>query len=239
MRARLLEYEQQKNRFLQQISHELKTPLTALREGAQLLSDDVVGELNEEQREIAAILRHNSIELQRRIEDLLSYGWIQFHKLALEMAELNPREVLDSVVSSQKLALNAKGIVLNTRAANAAVRADREALRVILDNLLSNAIKYSPQGGSVSMDIHISDDSLAIDVVDAGPGICAEDIAHIFDPYYSGRVPGTGPIKGSGLGLSIVKEYASAHGGSIAVIAQPEARGAHFHVELALNGARA
>ena len=80
MRQRLADLEQQKNRFLRQMSHELKTPLTALREGAELLSEEVVGKLTPEQREIAEILRHNSIELQKLIEDLLSYGASQAHK---------------------------------------------------------------------------------------------------------------------------------------------------------------
>ena len=80
MRQRLADLEQQKNRFLRHMSHELKTPLTALREGAELLSEEVVGKLTPEQREIAEIVRHNSIELQKLIEDLLSYGASQSHK---------------------------------------------------------------------------------------------------------------------------------------------------------------
>jgi two-component system sensor histidine kinase GlrK len=97
MRRQLIDLEQQKNRFLQQISHDLKTPLTALREGAQLLSDDVVGRLTPEQREIAQILRHNSLELQGRIEELLDYGAIQFFKQKLELAPVNPRQILERI----------------------------------------------------------------------------------------------------------------------------------------------
>src|SRR5262245_38259702 len=81
LRQKLLDLEEQKNRFLRQMSHELKTPLTAVREGSQLLAEEVVGQLTPQQREIADILLHNSIELQKQIEALLNYGASQFHKI--------------------------------------------------------------------------------------------------------------------------------------------------------------
>ena len=80
------------------MSHELKTPLTALREGAELLSEEVVGKLTPEQREIAEILRHNSIELQKLIEDLLSYGASQSHKPALDLARVELKRVVSRVL---------------------------------------------------------------------------------------------------------------------------------------------
>ncbi len=237
MRRQLLGLEQQKNRFLQQISHELKTPLTALREGAQLLSDDVVGKLTPDQREIAQILRHNSIELQRRIEELLNYGAIQFHKL--ELGAVNPHQILERVVQDQKLALQAKNVALKTLPSELRLTADAEKLRVVLDNLLSNAIKFSPAGGSITVNMSRDGEYLAIDVIDEGPGISAVDEPHLFEPFYQGRVQGSGPVKGTGLGLSIVKEYVAAHGGSVDVVAMDVGRGAHIRVRLPLEPAEA
>ena len=187
MRQQLFDLEQQKNRFLQQISHDLKTPLTALREGAQLLSDEVVGTLTPEQREIAQILRHNSIELQRQIEELLNYGAIQFHRLKLELAPVNPRQVLERVTQNQKLALQAKNLTLRTRSTDAVVIADAEKIGVVLDNLLSNAIKFSPADGTITVNMHSNADSLDIDVIDEGAGVAAADRARVFEPYYQGR----------------------------------------------------
>jgi two-component system sensor histidine kinase GlrK len=232
MRQQLIDLEQQKIRFLQQISHELKTPLTALREGAQLLSDDVVGKLTSEQREIVQILRHNSIELQRQIEELLNYGAIQFRRLKLELAPVNPRHVLERVTQNQKLALQAKNLTLRTQTADAVVIADAEKIGVVMDNLLSNAIKFSPADGTINVNMHSNADSLAIDVIDEGSGIAAADRPHVFEPYYQGRTHGSGPVKGSGLGLSIVREYVVAHGGSVEVVEAPGARGAHLRVRL-------
>ena len=237
MRRSLIDVEQQKNRFLQQISHELKTPLTGLREGAQLLSDDVVGKLTPEQREIAQILRHNSIELQQRIEELLDYGALEFHKLKLEPAPVNPRQVMERVAQNQKLALQAKNLTLQMQAVDVTLTADSEKIRIVLDNLLSNAIKFSPDGGTIVVNMRNDARILTIDVSDNGPGIAAADQRRIFEPFYQGRIQGSGPVKGSGLGLSIVKEYVMAHGGSVEVVPVPGARGAHLRVRLPLQQA--
>lgn len=232
MRRQLIDLDQQKNRFLQQISHELKTPLTALREGAQLLSDEVVGRLTPEQREIAQILRQNSLELQGRIEELMNYGAIQFQKLKLELAPVNPRTILEQVVRRQKLALQAKNLAFRTQSVDFTVMADADKIRVMLDNLLSNAIKFSPVGGTIELRMREESQHLNIDVTDEGPGIAAADQPHIFEPFYQGRAQGSGPVKGSGLGLSIVKECVMEHGGSIEVIATAAPRGAHLRVRL-------
>ncbi len=232
MRRQLIDLDQQKNRFLQQISHELKTPLTALREGAQLLSDEVVGRLTPEQREIAQILRQNSLELQGRIEELMNYGAIQFQKLKLELAPVNPRTILEQVVQRQKLALQAKNLAFRTQSVDFTVMADADKIRVMLDNLLSNAIKFSPVGGTIELRMREENQHLNIDVTDEGPGIAAADQPHIFEPFYQGRAQGSGPVKGTGLGLSIVKECVMEHGGSIEVIATAAPRGAHLRVRL-------
>lgn len=232
MRRRLLDLEQQKNRFLRQVSHELKTPLTALREGAELLSDEVVGKLGPEQREIAEILRHNSIELQRQIEDLLSYGAIQFHKVALELNPLNIRHVINRVADDQKLAIRARNLKLEVEADDVTLAADFEKLRAILDNLMSNAIKFSPANGAIAVAARSEGAQLVLDVSDEGPGIAPADRVRVFDPFYQGRANAAGLVKGTGIGLSVVKEYVAAHGGSVEVV--DETPGARFRVRLPL-----
>ncbi len=237
MRRQLIDLEQQKTRFLQQISHELKTPLTALREGAQLLSDDVLGSLTAGQREIAEILRQNSIKLQKLIEELLDYGAIPLRKL--EVAPLNPGQIMAGVASDHKLPLQAKNLKLETRDAGVIMLGDAAKIRVIIDNLMSNAIKFSPPGGVISMSLRAGNGELVVDVTDQGPGIAAADRPHVFEPFYQGRVESLGPVKGSGLGLSIVKEYVMAHGGSAEIIAEAGAAGSHFRVKLPLKAGAA
>lgn len=235
MRRQLLSLEQQKNRFLQQVSHELKTPLTALREGAQLLADNVVGTLTAPQREIAEILRHNSIELQHRIEELLSYAAIQARKLTLEPENIDARQLVESVLESHKLALQAKDIRLEYASASLALRVDSEKIRAVLDNLVSNAIKFSPASGTIAVKARAQGANAIIDVIDQGPGIAADDIPNIFEPFYQGRIQGSAHVKGTGLGLSIAKEYVAAHGGDIEVVVREPGTGAHFRVRIPLQ----
>src|SRR6185436_10079521 len=121
--------------FLQHMSHELKTPLTALREGSDLLSSGVVGNLNAEQREIARILQENSIELRKLLEGLLNYSAVH-----AKASYLDAR-----VVNHRKLATVAKSIALEVNAENVTAYCDEEKVRIMLDSLLSNAVKYSPE----------------------------------------------------------------------------------------------
>jgi two-component system, NtrC family, sensor histidine kinase GlrK len=230
MRRRLAELEQQKNRFLRHMSHELKTPLTALREGAELLSEEVVGALTPEQREIAEILRHNSIELQKLIEDLLCYGASQARRPSLDVALVELRRIVERVASDQKLALRAKGLRLSVSVPDVMLRGDFEKLRVMLDNLVSNAIKFSPAGGAVAIDARELGDEIEIEVSDEGPGIAPEERALVFEPFYRGRHAADALVKGTGIGLSVVRDHALLHGGHAEVVdAGP---GAHIRVRL-------
>jgi two-component system sensor histidine kinase GlrK len=233
MRRELLDLEEQKNRFLRQVSHELKTPLTALREGAELLSEEVVGKLTAEQREIAEILRHNSVELQKLIEDLLSFGASQFRKVTVDLEPVEVRSVVERVVADQRLAARARGLTLDAAAEDIMLPADPEKLRVVLDNLVSNAIKFSPENGRISIAARLDGDVLEMDVVDQGPGIPDAERVRIFDPFYQGKYSGAGPVRGTGIGLSVVKEYVFAHGGSVEVM--DSRQGAHMRIRIPMT----
>jgi two-component system, NtrC family, sensor histidine kinase GlrK len=233
MRLRLADLEQQKNRFLRHMSHELKTPLTALREGAELLSDEIVGKLTPEQREIAEILRHNSIELQKLIEDLLSYGAAsQSQKRTLDLARVDLRRAVNRVADDQKLALRSKRLRLNVNVQDLALSADFEKLRVMLDNLLSNAIKFSPVGGTIGVRAGAVDGMVEIDVTDQGPGIAEEERSLVFEPFYRGQYAADALVKGTGIGLSVVREYAQMHGGDAEIV--DDGPGAHIRIRLPL-----
>jgi len=230
MRRELLDLEEQKNRFLRQVSHELKTPLTALREGAELLSEEAVGKLTAEQREIAEILRHNSVELQKLIEDLLSFGASQFRKVTVDLEPVEIRRIVERVTADHRLAARARGLTMEVSIEDIMLPADPEKLRVALDNLVSNAIKFSPGGGCVSLVARHDGDVLELDVLDQGPGIPAGERARIFDPFYQGKHAGAGPVRGTGIGLSVVKEYVFAHGGSVEVV--DSRQGTHMRVRI-------
>ena len=234
LRQRLVELEEQKTKFLHRVSHELKTPLTALREGSELLADGSSGALNRQQSEIAEILRHNSLQLQRLIEGLLGYQQALDSVNRLELRTVDASELAREVARAHKLTLAARNIDLQLQLEPALLRADAEKLRVVLDNLVSNAVKYSPEGGIISLEVRAGADNIAIEVGDAGPGIAAEDRERVFEWFFQGKLGHQGQVKGSGLGLAIAREFVLAHRGSIEVIAE-RAPGAHFRVSLPIQ----
>ncbi|MFZ3322351.1 MAG: HAMP domain-containing sensor histidine kinase [Usitatibacter sp.] len=227
LRGRLMMLEAQKTRFLQHMSHELKTPLTALREGSDLLSSGVVGSLNAEQREIARILQENSIELRKLIEGLLNYSAVHAQASYLDAKIVQLREVVRRVVNDRKLAIVAKDMRIELNCEHVTAYCDEEKVRVTLDNLLSNAIKYSPDRGLISIKLYKDHNDAVIEVLDEGPGIPPTDREKIFEAFYRGADLPVTAIKGSGLGLSIVKEYVQLHKGRIEVLDGP---GAHFRI---------
>src|SRR5437763_11170455 len=237
LRRRLDEFETQKNRFLRHVSHELKTPLTALREGAELLHDEVAGPLAPPQRQVVAIIRDNSVKLQRLIEELLDYQRALHAAASLAVKPLMLDQLVAEATRAHHLAAQAKGLRLLVDAQPAMLEADPEKLRSIVDNLISNAVKFTPPGGVISVRARALSGEAVIEVMDSGPGVPAEERESIFNLFFRGRTKSESSIKGSGLGLAIARELVEAHGGQIAVVGGT--RGGHFRVTLPRRSARA
>jgi two-component system sensor histidine kinase GlrK len=242
LRRRLEEFETQKSRFLRHVSHELKTPLTALREGAELLNDQVAGPLVPAQKQVVSIMRDNSVKLQRLIEELLDYQRALHAAASLEVKPVVLDQLVAEATRAHELAAQSKGLRLVIDSQSAMVEADPEKLRSIIDNLLSNAVKFTPPGGNITVKARVGSGKDAgeavIEVLDSGPGIPPEERESIFNLFFRGRGKGeSGRIKGSGLGLAIARELTEAHGGQIAVV--PDGTGGHFRVTLPRRSARA
>jgi two-component system, NtrC family, sensor histidine kinase GlrK len=238
LRRRLEEFETQKNRFLRHVSHELKTPLTALREGAELLNDQVAGPLAPPQKQVVSIMRDNSVKLQRLIEELLDYQRALHAAASLQVRPVQLETLVQEAARAHELAAHAKGLRLAIDAQSAVLEADPEKLRSIVDNLVSNAVKFTPPGGTVSVRARAQAGEAVIEVLDSGPGVPAEERESIFNLFFRGRGKDDGGrVKGSGLGLAIARELVEAHGGHIAVV--PEGIGGHFRVTLPRRSARA
>ncbi len=215
LRSRLQTLETQQTRFLRNMSHELKTPLTAIREGAELLRDGVGGELNPEQQEIVHIVRENTLSLQRMIEDLLDYH----QSRVMEPDKLLPvdlAETVQHVIREHKLVAWKRLISFETTVPSMLVTGDAKKVSTIVDNLISNAVKYSPRLGKIQITLRSERGYARLDVIDEGPGIAEEERDKIFDTFYQGAPPEeTQGVRGSGLGLAITREYVHAHGGKI------------------------
>lgn len=228
---RLSELEADRARVLRHLSHELKTPLAALREGVSLLRDEIVGPLTAEQREVTGILEHNTAVLQCQIEELLNYHATVLDAVVVQRRRVDLRALLEGVVASHRLQLQGQKLSVTIDCHCGQACLDPDKMRVALSNLLSNAIVYSPVGGEIRLAVApFEGDKLFIDCIDAGPGVAPADIERIFDPFVQGgRRPAAGQ-HGSGVGLSIVREVAAAQGGRVYLLPTPQ--GAHFRMEL-------
>jgi two-component system sensor histidine kinase GlrK len=233
LRERLVDLEEQKKKFLDHVSHELKTPLSSIREGSELLLDEVAGPLSVTQLKVVTILRENSVQLQRIIEQMVDFRAVLLRHAALYLREVRLDRVIEKVAADHGLAMMAKNIKLELSLADPAVSGDEEKLTAIVDNLLSNAVKFSPYEGVIRVRLSRGEGLAVLDVVDSGPGIDPEERDKVFEPFYQGRIAPEGYVKGTGIGLSVVAEYVKLHNGTIQVVDGVDG-GAHFRVSIPL-----
>ncbi|HTH94101.1 MAG TPA: ATP-binding protein [Rhodocyclaceae bacterium] len=237
LRERLQQLEQQKAQFLRHVSHELKTPLTALREGSELLAEGTAGALQPRQQEIVGIVRDNSIHLQRLIEELLRHGEEEFRAMRVESVEFSLPDLVDDISLRHGIAMDARGLRLEQKVAAVRVKTDAGRVRVILDNLLSNAIKHAPANSVVELFAHVENRRLVLRVLDAGPGVPPEARERVFEPFWRGATPAGSKVKSTGLGLSICRDHARALGGEISIGEPIEGRNrGDFRVVLPVEG---
>lgn len=220
MREQLLISDRQKEAFTRHITHELKSPLAAIVEAESLLSDQVPGSLNESQRNVLAILRQNANNLSSLIQQLLNYNAVK-HSLKPGRATVDIRALCDKL-RNQLLAIPVNGgIEWHCEGEPALVMSDYSCLEMVLSNLLSNACNVLAGKGLVSVSWGSGERQWWLAVADTGPGIDPEEVGHIFKPFYQGKERRQGPLKGSGIGLSIVHECVSTLGGTIDVQSRP------------------
>lgn len=217
MRLRLHALELQKSSFIRHISHELKTPLAAIREGTELLYDNSVGKLNNEQQEICYIIKDSVNRLQRLIEDLLNFNIVLDSTSLQDSEKITLQPLLENVLSDHKLDIKRKKLKITQANEDVVIYSNAKQLKVVLDNILSNAIKYSSDHGTISIYSEFKNTQLQLSIVDNGPGINFDIKDKIFDAFYQGPAPEDSQIKGSGLGLTIVKELLMRLNGEISI----------------------
>lgn len=235
LRQRINELEHQKITFLRHISHELKTPLTTLREGSELLAESLADAAPEE-AEVSRLMQANSVRLQKLIEDLLQFGKTQQFISSLNVEPgVHLDRLVEEVVATLSVAASAKSVEVETRLDAVRASVDAGKVRIAVDNLLTNAIKYTPPGGKIRIKLSRTGQAALLDVSDTGPGIHEDELESIFEPFVQGSAIYQSSVKGTGLGLAITKDYVESHNGKIEVL-QSES-GAHFRVTLPLGDA--
>lgn len=212
------ELDSAKTTFISTISHELKTPISAIMMSLQLLEDSRVGDLNDEQKELAQSIQDNSERLLGITSELLNMTQVESGKLQLKPRITKPIELIEYAIKANRVQAEKFNIQIEVQYPENKIGklfVDSEKIAWVLTNLLSNAIRYSPENGRIIIGARQTDDNyIEMYVRDFGKGIDPRYHQSIFDHYF--RVPGT-KVQGSGLGLSISKDFVEAHGGTLTV----------------------
>lgn len=212
------ELDSAKTTFISTISHELKTPISAILMSLQLLEDCRVGSLNEEQKELAQSIQDNSDRLLSITSELLNMTQVESGKLQLKPRITKPIELIEYAIKANRIQAEKFNIQIEVQYPEEKMSklfVDSEKIAWVLTNLLSNAIRYSAENGRIIIGARQTKDNwIEMFVRDFGKGIDPRYHQSIFEHYF--RVPGT-KVQGSGLGLSISKDFVEAHGGTLTV----------------------
>ncbi len=212
----LKELDRIKSEFVSTVSHDLRSPLTAVRGYADLLS--VLGPLTEEQQDAVKHIRRAVEQMNELITDLLDLGKIEAG-IEMEMAPCSLAEVVLEAMETLSPRAIEKGLDLATEVGRdlPLVRGNPGRLRQVVVNLVDNAIKYTPSGGSVRVRLSRNEREVIFSVSDTGIGIAPEDQKMLFQKFYRIRTPQTEGVSGTGLGLAICRSIVEQHGGRIGV----------------------
>lgn len=211
------ELDSAKTTFISTISHELKTPISAIMMSLQLLEDKRVGSLNEEQEQLSKSIKENSERLLNITGELLNVTQVETGKLQMMPKITKPIELIEYAIKANRVQADKFNIQIEVEYPEGKIPklfVDSEKIAWVLTNLLSNAIRYSRENGRVVIGARQDEEYMELYVRDFGKGIDPRYHQSIFDRYF--RVPGT-KVQGSGLGLSISKDFVEAHGGTLTV----------------------
>jgi len=225
-----------KSRFVSMTSHEFRTPLTAILSSMELIKH-YSHKLSESERdEVIASVEGAVQHMTRMLDDVLLIGKAEAGRLEFKPAPVRLADFCARAVESTRAIAHQREIVFEAHEADVSVMLDKRLMQQVLENLLSNAIKYSPDGGRIRLAVGARDEILEIVVEDAGIGLPAQDVPHLFESFY--RASNVGSISGTGLGLAIVKSAVELHSGTIAVDSEV-GRGTKITVTLPRVDARA
>ena len=229
----LRELARYRSELIATISHELKTPLTAILGHAELIADR-----HPDLTSIDAIIR-NAQRLNNLVANLLHYSRIQGRRETVRRA-VDLAELCEASVDLLGIRAKQAGVALQFTSVGIApvvVFGDPEELARVIDNMVDNAVKYTPEDGSVEVAMTVTDTEVVVDVADTGIGISATDQAHVFSAFHRSTNPNALSVPGTGLGLPIAQRIAESHGGTLSVTSEL-GRGSTFRFTLPLRSTR-
>ena len=208
----------QQMEFVASVSHELRTPLAVICSAGENLADGVVAD-SAQVRTYGSLIETEGRRLGDMVERVMEFAGISSGAAIRTRAAVDVAQVIADAVQGVSADAKARDVTVTVHANGAlpAVTGDAAALRSAVQNIVGNAVKYSAKGGLVEVGARAGDGGVEIRVADRGLGIDAADLRHIFEPFYRGRRAVDAQIRGTGVGLSVVRHVIGSHNGTIAV----------------------
>lgn len=236
--ARLQELDKQKSEFVSIASHQLRSPLTAIRGYAAMLRDGSYGTMPDKANEPLDRIHESAKLMASSIEDFLSVSRIESGNMKYEMADFNLREQAEHIVDDLRTEALKVGLVLSYKSdltCQGVVHADIGKTQQILHNLINNSLKYTQKGTvTVFVHEHLDNKKLYVEIIDTGIGMSKETIDTLFAKFTRAKNANSVNIKGTGLGLFVAREMARAMQGDITAHSAGDGLGSHFVLELPL-----
>lgn len=225
-----------KSEFISAVSHELRTPLTSIKGYASILMTGKLGDIPEQAKKRLGKINTHSDKLVNFVNDLLDLSRIESGRVEMKLTDCVLSDIIDSVGDILTPQMRDKKI-------NWSSNIDKNIPKMSLDdtqvdrifiNLISNAIKFTPEGGTITVNAHLNNNVVKVEVADTGIGISQKDIAQLFDEFYRVDNQINQNVKGTGLGLPLAKKIVEAHGGKMWITSQLK-KGTTFHFTLPLK----
>ncbi|MGC8833216.1 MAG: ATP-binding protein [Armatimonadota bacterium] len=228
--------EEARRRFLADVSHEMRTPVAAIKGAVEVLNSGAIDDPPARERFMAALEREAD-RLSALLDDLLDLELIDAGKLVLRPEPVHVRSLVEQAVEELQQRIADKRLAVTIQIPeHIHMVADAIRMAQVLGNLLDNAVKYTPEGGSIRISAWQEGDSVYLSVADTGVGIPEEDLPHVFERFYRADKARSRRLGGTGLGLAIVREIVAAHGGRVSVTSSV-GQGSTFTVEVPVAGA--
>ena len=231
---RLKELDRLKSEFVSIASHQLRSPLTAIKGYASLILEGSFGAVNDAVKEAVQKIFDSSSLMAVSVQDFLDVSRIEQGRMKYNFEDFDLEKLLTTVVEELTTVAMQKGLALTlkiTNEGNFRVHADLGKIKQVLYNLIDNSIKYTPDG-SVNVLMHHEDGKIRIEIHDTGVGIAPETLPKLFDKFVRSRNAHHVNVSGTGLGLFVVKQMVEAHHGKVWATSEGEGKGSTFHVEL-------
>ncbi len=232
--SRLRDLDRQKSEFVSFASHQLRSPLTAMKGYASLIIEGDYGPITADMKEAVSRIYESSNTLATVVDDYLNISRIELGSMKYNFKDIDARELVENIIAEQKPNIQKAGLKIDFNVFHNdsyKISADPDKFKQVITNIIDNSVKYTPKG-SITVAVERKDDKILFSVKDTGIGISKATIAVLFDKFTRANNANEVNIRGTGLGLYIAKQIVIAHNGRVWVESEGEGKGSQFYVEV-------